>query len=320
MTGVSFLTPLDALFALAAVVPLAALWLTRRRAAEVRRALSLRAPGRLAVAPVVVSLALLPALLGIAAAQPVVVRQRQLSQRADAQAYFVFDTSLSMAARSGLHAPSRLQRAKRTALRLAATLGDLPVGVASMTDRTLPSLLPTTDLGLIDRTVLQSIGVDRPPPSQRYSNRATTLQALLPVGSSHFYSTGVEKRILVVFTDGESSRLPPSYAISARGTVVPPFLVHVWGANEHVYLHGRVDKRYRPDPSSARLLQQFAELTHGRVFEESQVGPLAAAIRAAAGSPKAEKTVEQYARVALAPWFVLAGVLPLGFLLWRRNL
>jgi hypothetical protein len=27
-----------------------------------------------------------------------------------------------------------------------------------------------------------------------------------------------------------------------------------------------------------------------------------------------------YARVALAPWFVLAGVIPLGFLLYRRNL
>jgi hypothetical protein len=26
-----------------------------------------------------------------------------------------------------------------------------------------------------------------------------------------------------------------------------------------------------------------------------------------------------YARVALAPWFVLAGVVPLGFLLYRRN-
>ena len=27
-----------------------------------------------------------------------------------------------------------------------------------------------------------------------------------------------------------------------------------------------------------------------------------------------------YARVPLAPWFVLAGVFPLGFLLYRRNL
>jgi len=320
MPGVSFLTPLGALFALAAVIPLAALLLTRRRAAAVRRAFSLGPPSKRAVAPVVVSLALLPALLGAAAAQPVVVRQQQLSQRADAQAYFVFDTSLSMAARRGLHTPSRLQRAKRLALRLAASLGDLPVGVASMTDRTLPNLLPTTDLGLIDRTVQQSIGIDRPPPSQRYSNRATTLEALLPIGDSHYYSSGATRRILVVFTDGESSRLPPNYATAIRATAVPPFLVHVWNANEHVYLEGRVDRRYRPDPSSGSLLQQFAEVTHGRVFEENQVGSLAAAIRTSAGGAKAEKTVQQYTRVALAPWFVLAGVIPLGFLLWRRNL
>jgi hypothetical protein len=29
--------------------------------------------------------------------------------------------------------------------------------------------------------------------------------------------------------------------------------------------------------------------------------------------------VDAYARVALAPWFVLAGMVPLAFLLWRRN-
>jgi hypothetical protein len=26
-----------------------------------------------------------------------------------------------------------------------------------------------------------------------------------------------------------------------------------------------------------------------------------------------------YARIALAPWFLLAGIFPLGFLLYRRN-
>jgi len=316
---ISFLTPVDALFALAAVVPLAALLLAHRRASEVWQALSLAAPRARAVAPVVVSLVLLPALLGVAAAQPVVVRERQLSQRADAQAYFVFDTSLSMSARAGLHATSRLERAKREALRLVPSLGDLPVGLASMTDRTLPSLLPTTDLGLIDRTVTEAIGIDRPPPSQQYSDRATTLRALLPIGDSHFYSPGVKHRILVVFTDGESSRLPPSFALSIRDTAVPPFLVHVWAPDEHVYAHGRVDRRYHSDPSSALLLQQFATLTHGRVFEEDQMGQLASAIHAAAGNTTARTTVRQYARVPLAPWFVLAGFAPLAFLLYRRN-
>jgi hypothetical protein len=29
--------------------------------------------------------------------------------------------------------------------------------------------------------------------------------------------------------------------------------------------------------------------------------------------------VNAYARVALAPWFALGGILPLGFLFYRRN-
>jgi hypothetical protein len=318
--GISFLTPEDALFALAAAAPLGAYVLARRRSSEVRRAFSLPTPRGRAVGPVVVSLALLPALLGVAAAQPVVVHQRELTQRADAQVYFVFDTSLSMSARSAPGAPSRLARAKREALRILPTLGDLPAGLASMTDRTLPTLLPTTDIGLFRRTLAQSIGIDRPPPSQVYPDRATTLQAVLGLGDSHFYSSTVRHRILVVFTDGESSRLPPSYALATHQSIVPPFLVHVWSPTDRVYLHGRVDRRYRPDPSSTGLLDRFAQLVHGRSFDESRLGPVESAIHAAAGKPTARTTVTQYARVALAPWFVLAGAVPLAFLLYRRNL
>ena len=32
------------------------------------------------------------------------------------------------------------------------------------------------------------------------------------------------------------------------------------------------------------------------------------------------RDIDAYARIALAPWFVVAGVVPLGFLFWRRNL
>lgn len=316
--GIDFLTPLDALFALAAVLPLGALWLARRRELQVRRTLRLAVPRTRTLAPVAVAVALLPALLGVAAAQPVVIRQQQLSQRADAQVFLVFDTSLSMSARSGPHGPSRLERAKRDALRLLPALGDLPVGIATMTDRTLPNLMPTTDLGLLDRTVQQSIGIDRPPPSLKYSNRATTLRALVPLGTAHYYSTGVKHRILVVFTDGESSGpLRPGPGDATLD--VPPLLVHVWKNGERIYRNGVPDKRYVTDPTSGALLQQFATLTRGRVFGENQIGALADTIRASAGHATAHTTVQEYARTPLAPWFVLAGILPLGFLLWRRN-
>jgi hypothetical protein len=318
---VSFLTPLGALFSLAAAVPLLALLATERRAGRIRRALSLSAPSRRALAPVVLALVLLPTLVAVAAAQPVVVRQRQLAQRADAQAFFVFDTSLSMSARSSPGAPTRLARAKREALRLWATLGDIPAGIASMTDRTLPNLLPTTDRALFVRTLRQSVGIDRPPPSQQYRDRATALQALLTIGDSHFFAPGVTHRILVVFTDGEASRLPDDTRFTLPlQQLVPPLLVHVWAGDEAVYVHGKVDRRYQPDPASGPTLEEFASLTKGRVFGEHDIGQVASAVDAEAGKATKRTTVAAYARIALAPWLVLAGVVPLGFLFWRRNL
>src|SRR5207249_11550657 len=127
----------------------------------------------------------LPALVAVAAAQPVVVRERMVQERADAQAFFVLDTSLSMRAAAGPGAPTRLARAKRLAMRLERTLGDVPVGIASMTDRSLPNLMPTTDQTLFDRTVEQAIAVNQPPPSQTYPDRATTFDPLVPLVDSH---------------------------------------------------------------------------------------------------------------------------------------
>src|SRR5207302_8589635 len=98
MGGVSFLTPLDALFALAAALPLAALLAMERRSGRIRQMLSLPPPRRLAALPVAVALVTLTSLVAVAAAQPVVVQQRLVQERADAQAFFVFDTSLSMKA------------------------------------------------------------------------------------------------------------------------------------------------------------------------------------------------------------------------------
>ena len=117
-----FLTPYAALFALVAVIPLAALALTQRRADAVRRVLGLRGPGRRALVPVVLALVLLPCLVAVAAAQPVVVRQATVKERADAQAFVVLDTSLSMRAAQGVGEPDRLERAKRLAIRLVRAL------------------------------------------------------------------------------------------------------------------------------------------------------------------------------------------------------
>lgn len=317
--GVTFLTPVDAVFVVAAAAPLAALLVTERRSSKVRALLRLREPGRRPVVQAAIALVLLPALVAIAAAQPVVVRQQLVRERGDAQAFVVIDTSDSMRASAGPRSPSRLTRAKRIALRLERALGDVPVGIATMTDRVLPDLMPTTDPALFDRTMAQSVGIDRPPPSQQYrAARATNLQALVPVTSSHFFSDTAKRRLLVVITDGEASRDLELFGLGIGHTLKPVFM-HVWQPGERIYRKGRVDPYYVADPGSSALLHKAAEISSGAAFEENEVGSLVRAAKRVVGHGTDQSRVNAYARVALAPWVALAGILPLGFLFYRRN-
>jgi hypothetical protein len=317
--GVSFLTPLDGLFVLAAALPLGALFLTERRAARVRRLLTIVGHRRRAVVPVVAALVTLSALVAVAAAQPVFVREQLVSERADAQAFVLFDTSLSMRASAGPGKPSRLQRAKRMAIRLQQSLSDVPFGIASMTDRSLPNLMPTTDRALFDRTVRQSVAVDQPPPSQLYKGRATTFDALIPLVESHFYTEGVQRRLLIVYTDGESAKISPLFKLTLQQRLTPVF-VHVWEPGERIYNKGKVDPHYVSDPTSMAALNDIARITGvPRAFPEGDTGAIVRAARAAVGRAGTRTHVAAYARIALAPWFVLGCIVPLAFLLWRRN-
>lgn len=318
--GVSFLAPLGALFALAAAVPLGALLDRERRSRDVRAVLGVRGPGWRALAPVALALLLLPALVGVAAAEPVVVRRQLVRERGDAQAFFVFDTSRSMLASAGPGLPDRLARAERIARGLETALADVPVGIASMTDRTLPDLMPTTDASLFARTLAQSVGIDEPPPSRPYGRgRSTTFTALVPLGTSRFFGRGVTHRLLVVFTDGEARPVTAAGELGALRSLSPIF-VHVWAAGERIFdAGGRPDPRYSADPRSSALLRAAAAATGGSVFAESQVGSIEAQAQRIVGHRATSSHLTGYAQVPLAPWFALAGVLPLAFLLWRRN-
>ena len=292
----------------------------RRRTLRLGRVFSLAAPGRRELVTAAVALALLPALVAVAAAQPVVIHAKAFTERLDAQVFIVFDTSLSMKARTGLEAPTRLTRAKQEATALIPHLGDLPVGIATMTDRVLPNLMPTTTTALALRTVNQSVRIDQPPPSLHYHGRASTLQALVPVIGDRLFPPGVRHPILVVFTDGEMKAPPPFTGYSfAQQVTIPPLFVHVWEPTDHIYSQGEIDPAYQPDPTSAQTLAHFASLTHGRVFRDGDLRGLLDEIHAEAGSRPATTKLLGFSRVPLGPWFLLAGVVPLGFLFWRRN-
>jgi len=317
----TFLTPFGALLALTAVVPLGALWLNERRAARVRAALDVDPPPgreRLTSASLLASI---PVLLGLALAQPVLETQRTTRARVDAQIFYTFDTSVSMSASAGPHAPTRLQRSIAEASRIRLDLADIPSGIATMTDRVLPNIFPTTDPQEFASALADTVGIDDPPP-KGLSDKATTFAALDTFAGTTFFTPGIPHRLVLLFTDGETApyftgdlqqalRTPPKVSL---------VVVHVWHADERIY-HGRkIDPDYRPDSRSGRAVTTLAASLGGRAFAEGQIDPVVHAVRRLLGKGKVANVGVGLRVTALDDWLVAASALPLLALLWRRNL
>lgn len=318
--GISFLTPWAALFATWAVVPLGALWLLERRAAGVHEALGGSSPGRRAFLPYAVAIGVLVGLLALAVAQPVLVVDQTRAERTDAAAFVVVDTTRSMLASSGPGGVSRFERARRLAEEVRDRLVDIPVGLATLTDRTLPHVFPSTDATSYRASLERAIGVERPPPGS-YERIGTAFEALATVKNASFFDSAASKQLLIVLSDGESQptavqRLASTLAGPPR---ITPLFVQVWKPDEHVYLDGVLDPAYVTDPRSTADLQQIAKATRGAVFAEDDVDGVVSKAREVLGEGETAPRTIGSRRVALGPWLLVAAVLPLGFLLWRRN-
>jgi hypothetical protein len=319
--GVGFLTPIAALFVLLALVPLAVFVGRRRRAERIRAALRLEpTTGRSWVA-LAVALAAVPVLVGVAAAQPVITSARTIPQRSDAEVFIVVDTSRSMLASASSGEPTRFDRARDEALALEEQLPGVPVGIASFTDRVLPHLFPTVDQRVFRETMLESVGIERPPPSTSFGTNVTTLDGLGVVPTLNFFTPGVKRRALVVFTDGDSQ--PVSTALSsdfAKKPRVHTTFVHMGKASDRVYTSGVVEAAYRQDPTSGATLTAAVHATQGRLVEEGDVADVAEGVRAQLGTgPTVDRRIEG-SRRALMPFVALLAAIPLGFVLLRRNL
>jgi von Willebrand factor type A domain len=317
----SFLSPLGALVALVGIVPAVVFFRSERARVRVTRLLRLHElDSRARLVPLVASV-VIAALLGVAATQPTIVRHSSDRVRTDAEAWFVLDTSRSMKASAGPHSPTRFARAQALAVRLQDALGDIPVGLASITDRVLPHLFPTTDRDTFDLTVHKVIGIERPPPADAFSTRITTLGSIARLVTANFYDPNATKRLLVVFTDGETK----PFTDASIGTVFrePPGLrsifVRIWGAHEHVYYGRTRDPLYRPDPTSAVYIRQLAATAGGTAVEGSDFGRLLRTARADLGHGPTRVVGNERRELALAPYLAALCFLPLGFVLWRRN-
>jgi hypothetical protein len=317
----SFLTPLGALLALAAALPLGALWLNERRARRVRRALRVGDPPPRSRVTTAALLAAVPVLLGLALAQPVLQSSRTVKTRTDAQIFYTFDTSVSMSASAAPGAPTRLRRALREARELRLALPEVPAGVATMTDRVLPNVFPTADQQEFASTLDQTVGIDDPPP-KGLSEKATTFAALDTFAGDTFFSPGIPHRLVILFTDGETAPyFTGDLRLALRGRPRPSFLiVHVWRAGERIYYGRKIDTGYRPDARSGRAVATLANTLGGRVLGEGRVAATAAAARRMLGKGTVARLGVGLHVVALADWLVLAAAVPLLLLLWRRNL
>jgi hypothetical protein len=316
----TFVTPYGALFALTAVMPVAMFVFRRRRLREIRRALGLEEPARRTYLPFLGALVAVPALLGLAAAQPVVETARTVPERTDAQAFVVIDVSRSMLAAAGPGEPTRFERARSIALGLRGELPELPFGIATLTDRVLPHLFPTTDDRVYAATLTRAIGIEQPPPGAFYLTFATNLNSLRAIPEKNYFLPAAKKRVLVVLTDGETQPLDAGLAGAfERRPRIETVFIRVWNADERIYETGVAEGGYRPDPRSGALLDRASSLVGGRVLEESEASSAVEAVRAAVGEGETVSKEHESGRFALMPWLALAALLPLSFVLLRRN-
>lgn len=320
--GVSLLTPFGVLLAATGLLPLAVFMFRQRRARVIRAGLRLDEPSRGSRFPFALSLAVLPGLLGLAAAQPVLESDRVRSERTDAEVFVVLDSSRSMLASARPGAPTRYERARELALQLSADLPEVPLGLASLTDRLLPHVFPTTDRRVVSTAIDETMGVERPPPSRSYfGGTTTTLGAIAAVPTRNYFSPSARKRLLVVLTDGETH--PVETGLSAafrRRPRIATIFVRFWAADEAIYETGVREDAYRPDRGSGSALEQISSFVGGRVFSERELGSARAAAQAIVGEGPTRARILEGERLALMPYVTLAAVLPLGFVLLRRNL
>jgi hypothetical protein len=303
-----------------ALLPLAGLAAVSLRARRLRRALGLGPrPRRRLVLPVGAAVAA-SALLGLAAAQPVLARTTTLAVRTDAEVFVALDVSRSMLASSGPGEATRLSRAKALAEALRDELAGVRVGLASITDRTLPHLFPSADEDVFRMTLERAIGIEQPPPRSTFSRNATSFDSLADVAAFRFFSPTAERRVLVVLTDGESTPITAGRVGRLLGRAgVRTVFVQVWDPGERVYTNGRAEPQYRPDPAGRTLLEALAVATGGRVYGEADAAGAARTTRELLGDGPTRAEGVREARSGLAAYLALAAFLPVGLLLARTD-
>ena len=140
--------------------------------------------------------------------------------------------------------------------------------------------------------------------------------------TKNYFPRSAVRRVFVVLTDGETRPLefPAEFADAFRREPrIQTVFVRLWGADERIYETGVAEVGYRPDPGSAEMLTQIASM-EGRVLSEDESGELPQVVSDLLGTGPTIDREHEGRRRALMPYVTLAVLLPLGFVLLRRNL
>ncbi len=320
---ISFVTPAAGLIALVGALAVIAVFAGEQRLDRLRSLLGLRrGPTRtsLYVAGAIGAVALL---LTLAAMQPVVASSASKKGRADADVYFVFDVSRSMAARTSASAPTRLERARRDGEALRGMLPNIAIGVASLNDRLLPHLFPTVNSIAFAATVQDSLGINKPRAALFYgtSGVGTKLESVGDLATEGYFGKEAKKRIAVVFTDGETLREGlDSLPSRLQQAHVQTLLVRYWSQRDRIYLRGgTVESTYSPDFSSGPVLDSLARSLGTPIFGGGDAQTVARTLRAALGDGPMGPRQRDLGSFALAPWLVLLAFPFLALILFWRH-
>jgi hypothetical protein len=299
-----FLTPLGALVALLAGVPLAAIAVAVARGTRAAAILGLAPVRRRAVEAAAVLAAGSCALLGVAAAQPVIRTTETQKTRTRSEVFFVVDVSRSMLASPAPSSATRLDRARGAAERLHRAVPDVPSGIAGLTDRVLPYVFPTSSAVVFADTLRRSVAIEAPPPEQ-VGHVATSFDALASVAAGGFFSPRSEHRTCVLLTDGESRSYAAETVAGAlagrRGCHL--LVVRVGGAGDRLYgTDGRVESTYRTDSAAASNVRRLAQDTGGESFDLSRLAAAGAALRRSAEAGPVRRVGAQARSRALSPY------------------
>jgi hypothetical protein len=320
VSELAFQTPAWALVALLVVLPLAALLVARRRSERVARVLSLDPPGRNAIVVPVVALVGVAVLVGTAAAQPVLVDAGEAPTRDDAEILAVVDVSRSMLASSGAGAPTRFDRARSLARRVRASVPEVPAGVVSFSDRVLPHLFPTSDPRAFATVLDRALAVGRPLPRVG-GGLATSVDPLTAVAGRGYFTDGVNRRVMLVLTDGEV--LPADAQRFREGfEEAPPVdvvFVRLGSPDERVFRANGRAEAYRPDATLGAQLDVLADAIGAPVVPEAETARVEQVVREAVGTGAVHTVRERRSTVALAPLVLVGSLVPLAVLVRRRN-